>query len=522
MKFAYLVMLIAFVICCISPALAKTYQFVTVGSTGYYDNLWDVAYYNGYIYAVGETNGKPLIVKLDSEANPVWRIGLSGGVVFKGIEIDRDNGYIYAVGYTRIGSYTDPFIVKFDTNGKIIWQRYVYEFGNSGKFEGVTVLNGYVYAVGGIGDDAVMVKFAPNGTVLWAKEVASNGDSSDSFIDIFAYNGYVYAVGKYYKGWDAVVVKFDENGSIIWAKVWNDYINKYDLGLYDVVVHNNSIYAVGYAYNYTTLNYDAYVVKLNLSGNIVWQKRLGSSNADESFHDLVIYNNYIYAFGRTDNGTNQDAFIVKFDENGNVIWQKRIGGSGDEYIYGSDTDGVFLYAVGKQDTTSSDFNAFVIKFLNLPEAGKCSQFSVTDTNYQINDVSEKTWSYNSGSITINEGTSSYTTEQLSTDAYQVICSKECCNILITQEEKLNVTAEFNGTAFEYTTDVIGFINVTNTGNDIAYNVWIPVKLENATELSLYWENASSGVFINKSVDKIPQNVKDNLKLTTSFGLKRGM
>ncbi len=51
-------------------------------------------------------------------------------------------------------------------------------------------------------------------------------------------------------------------------------------------------------------------------------------------------------------------------------------------------------------------------------------------------------------------------------------------------------------SISYTVDVSGFINITNAGSDDIMDLWVAVDLNNnATGLSLYFENASSDVFI---------------------------
>lgn len=91
-----------------------------------------------------------------------------------------------------------------------------------------------------------------------------------------------------------------------------------------------------------TYYHDAFIVKYNPSGNILWGKSFGSS-LHEDLRDVAIDaagNSYILGefasqsvtFGSTvltNNGAS-DIFLLKLDPSGNVLWAKSIGGTGTE------------------------------------------------------------------------------------------------------------------------------------------------------------------------------------------------
>ena len=86
---------------------------------------------------------------------------------------------------------------------------------------------------------------------------------------------------------------------------------------------------------------DAWVVKLDASGHKLWDKKFGGTNA-EAFHSIVSVNGGYVAVGSTssDDGDvvgkhpglepSEDVWLVKIDETGNLIWQKCLGGSGTD------------------------------------------------------------------------------------------------------------------------------------------------------------------------------------------------
>jgi len=98
---------------------------------------------------------------------------------------------------------------------------------------------------------------------------------------------------------------------------------------------------------------------------------------------------------------------------------------------------------------------------------------------------------------------------------------------IAVQEKVNTTAEIvqvypNGTAsLKYSTNVTGYINITNNGNDNIYDAWISIKLQNnSSDLVLYHNGSSSIVKIYpKTAHQSQTKLKTTLKLVmlrTSF------
>ena len=83
---------------------------------------------------------------------------------------------------------------------------------------------------------------------------------------------------------------------------------------------------------------------------------------------------------------------------------------------------------------------------------------------------------------------------------------------ITIEEKVNTTVtpqEYttgDGPTFTYTTNVTGYVNITNTGSDPIYDIWIALKLQNITgNCQHYWNNTSVVVTVGNSIT-IPDRI----------------
>jgi len=320
-----------------------------------------------------------------------------GGFVAVGLSVGFDSGDW--AGVTGWGN-NDAIIVKFDSNGTVVWKT---RFGGSGAdmFSSVTTtLDGGFVAVGysvaasfGNGDwggvtgrggtDAIIVKFDSNGTVVWKN--LFGGSAADQFNSVTTTSdgGFVavgYSVAASFgngdwvgvTGWEnnnAIIVKFDSAGNVVWKNRFggngaHDYFHSVttsDSGFVAVGYSNAASFGTGDWAGVTGRgNNDAIIVKFDSSGEVVWKNRFGGSVADRfnsvtSTSDggfVAVGYSASASFGNGDwvgvtgRGGN-DAIIVKFDSAGNVVWKTRFGGSGADQFNSvtSTSDGGFM-AVG--------------------------------------------------------------------------------------------------------------------------------------------------------------------------------
>jgi hypothetical protein len=310
------------------------------------------------------------IVKLDSNARMVWQKIVRSSSVNYASSIIRtpDNGYII-VGNTDIrdGDTSgtkggkDAMIVKLDSSGSVAWQKML---GGSKDDEATSVtatLDGNFVMAGSTSSNdgdvltghkdghtvAWIVKFNNKGRILWQKTLGTgeyDTTGTPASIAVTSDGGYMVAGNTYnrYEGvrshgvYDIWLVKLKSKGSVVWQKILggtsNDnaeslmttgdggYVLTGSTGSNDGEVSANHGY------------YDAWVVRLDSSGGIVWQKTLGGPNMD---HGRYITRSgdsgYLVAGFTILPGTiDYDAWIVKLDEKGNMLWQEILGGANED------------------------------------------------------------------------------------------------------------------------------------------------------------------------------------------------
>ncbi|MCS7200749.1 MAG: prepilin-type N-terminal cleavage/methylation domain-containing protein [Patescibacteria group bacterium] len=140
--------------------------------------------------------------------------------------------------------------------------------------------------------------------------------------------------------YDIFVLKLDSGGNYQWIKTIGDAY--WDI-VYSVVnTSDGGFLLAGYTSSYGSINGDVFLVKLSSQGNIVWSKRLGSSN-QEYIYDIKKINGGYIAVGYTSSG-NGDILLIRLNNNGDIVWSRAIGGSGvdDGYFIEDLSDDYYL------------------------------------------------------------------------------------------------------------------------------------------------------------------------------------
>ena len=215
-----------------------------------------------------------------------------------------------------------------------------------------------------------LVVYAQTPSLTWATSFGGNGNDQGNSIALDA-QGNVYTVG-WFVGTvdfdpspsifnltatgvnDGFILKLDAAGNFIWAKRIGG--NATNIPLTIKFDHKSNFYIAGYFNSTSDFNpdssavfnlishgdFDAYFLKIDQDGNMVWVKNIGGTGFDSpnSFALDSIGNSYIIGdFQSTvDFDPNagistkictgfDDIFILKLDSSGNFNWVKQLGGN---------------------------------------------------------------------------------------------------------------------------------------------------------------------------------------------------
>lgn len=287
---------------------------------------------------------------------------------------------------TTSASKIDAYITKLDSTGEIEWSK---NYGNQYAMDQLTSIaqtndGGYI-ASGTSGFTGWIIKIDADGNIIWNKSVSGTftfvkiiAKSDGGYLGLAAYTGTTAKPTN--GGTDAAIYNIDENGNVIWMKSYGG--NLEDVFTNAIESEDNGFILVGksgsnYA-DYTNKGaLDAFVIKIDKDGNIIWKRLYGSKLNDEIsdiYYDSIAgeylltgsYNDVSAVFikMKEDGTTNlvkvydapEDRFIefetaqrtadngyiiggkvvlkdnagsrivaVKFDENGEFVWENRYG-----------------------------------------------------------------------------------------------------------------------------------------------------------------------------------------------------
>jgi hypothetical protein len=191
-----------------------------------------------------------------------------------------------------------------------------------------------------------------------------------------------YVVGGYTSSFgagedDIWVLKLDSSGGVIWQKTYGGSGGD---KAYSIQQTTDGGYIVaGYTSSFGAGGRDAWVLKLDNGGNIVWQKTYGRSNYDEYIFSIQQTSGGEYiAVGRYFFEWYDAIWVLKLDSNGNISWQKDFG----YRVYGKSiqqtSDGGFI-VLGCE---SSDLEDLIVLKLNSDgDASWNFHYNTVDTEF---------------------------------------------------------------------------------------------------------------------------------------------
>lgn len=257
-------------------------------------------------------------------------------------------------------------LCSFSVSAQIQWQKCL---GGTGNEDARSIIQTYDsgYLVAGFtnsndGDvssnhgsnDYWVVKLNAAGTIEWQQSLGGTDDEyAMSIVQTFDSGCIVAGYSKSidgnvtgnHGGYDYWLVKLDAGGAIEWQKSLGG--TGYDIPL-SIIQTCDSGYLVGGNSSSNDGDVtgshggtDYWIVKLNATGNIEWQKTLGGTNLDEAYAIIQTYDSGYAVAGishsndgdLTGNHGGLDYWVVKLSSSGIIEWQKSLGGSGDDWAY---------------------------------------------------------------------------------------------------------------------------------------------------------------------------------------------
>jgi len=146
---------------------------------------------------------------------------------------------------------------------------------------------------------------------------------------------------------DVYLVKLDSMGQILWQKTFGGFAN--DVGKSVIQVPDSGYIVAGFTSSFGAGGYDAYILRTDKVGTLIWQKTFGGSDWDFAYDLVYTPDADIAVIGSTSSfgAGKKDGFVLKYDFLGNLIWHKEFGGVEDDELKSIiKTNDNFLATVG--------------------------------------------------------------------------------------------------------------------------------------------------------------------------------
>lgn len=307
-------------------------------------------------------------LRLDSNANILQRRNFGGSSIDNGKSIIISNERYIVLGKTdswdfdldsvyNHGNGNDNWLLALDSSLNIFWQKTLGSIGDDEPLKilktddnGLLFLSTIDFAGNNVDTtygqtDLWVVKTDSVGNIVWQKTLGSS--NYDEAGDIILTNdGNILVVGyaasqsgnvDCSQNGSVWIVKLDTTGNILWQNCYSSniarkVINTADGGFVIAAMTTNASLP-----GYSGLM-DYWVFKIDSIGNQLWSHCFGGSEFDDPADMILCDDNGFLVIGTSDSNDNyainnnggKDALFIKLDSLGNFQWSECYGGNSDE------------------------------------------------------------------------------------------------------------------------------------------------------------------------------------------------
>jgi len=307
---------------------------------------------------------------------------------------------------------------------------------------------GYSFALNGLGgyvllgserteedksEEYSIINIDSKGNLIWKNSFGGTHQDIPEHIEHTSDGGYIVAGTKWDGGYgreDAYLMKLNEEGSLIWSKYLG---GSYREEAYSVKeTSDNGFIVCGFTNSDTLFSFgQMYIIKTDSNGNELWHSYVGGPGKDYAF-DIIeasdgsfVVTGVYAGFHRYSTfeftETHSDMLVAKLDANGNELWANTYGGTDNEFAY--------------QVQEAHDGGFYVIG--STQSAGNGS-FDMNLIKLDINGVGQ--WSKTYGNASFEYGKSI----DLSDDGYIYITGTSCVDTTTFETDVMVIKTDLLG------------------------------------------------------------------------------
>jgi len=399
----------------------------------------------GRTYSFGAGNSDVFLLKTDASGNLQWAKTFGGSSYDYAWSVQQtsDGGYIVAGETYSFGAGSwDVFLLKTDASGNLQWAKtfggsdYDYAYSVQQTSDGGYIVAGFTESFGAGYDDVFLLKTDASGNLHWAKTFGGSSDDGAYSVQQTSDGGYIVAgwtrsfdAG----GYDVFLLKTDASGNLQWAKTFGG--SSYDYAWSVQQTSDGGYIVAGYTSSFGAGYDDVFLLKTDSSGNLQWAKTFGGDTTDYAWSvQQTSDGGYIVAGGTYSFGAgNYDVFLLKTDVSGNLHWAKTFGGSSDDGAFSvqQTSDGGYIVAGVTFSFGAVGADVFLLKTDANGNIGTCAIVgSVTPT------VNTPTTTETNPTLIVDSPTPDTTTPTV-TEISPILAVSEPCPISISEGQRFD-------------------------------------------------------------------------------------
>ncbi len=270
----------------------------------------------------------------------IWKVDGDGNTEWLKIYDDPPNGYHMCIKQTTDGGYivtgeieistADHDILFFKTNstGEVEWQ--------------------HIWSFGILDDCGRVVRQTSDGGYILLGQIQLTASNLD-----------------------VILIKTDSGGNMVWNKTYGGKYREWTQSSDILFASDGGYYLLGETTSFGAGQMDIWVVKTDANGNEEWNKTYGGKYWEMCGGICYSDDGNIMISGTTDATTiGSDGLVIKIDTSGNIIWQDTFGYEKQDQLQGgvNTSDGGYIVAGNSIATDTSGYGAWdgwIIKMKNF-------------------------------------------------------------------------------------------------------------------------------------------------------------
>ncbi|MCJ8288734.1 MAG: T9SS type A sorting domain-containing protein [Crocinitomicaceae bacterium] len=292
----------------------------------------------GSTNSYGPLNGNAYVMKINSMGDTIWTKSFGGSLsdAAYSVQQTKDLGFIVAGSTRSFGvDVSDAYLVKLNNSGNIEWSRTYGGIYSDNICSVIPIIDTGYMLLGstssfGLDSDIYLIKTDLIGDTLWTKTIG--GTSEDYGLDMIRTLDGNYVITGYTESFgagqtDAFLLKVDNDGNILWVKSYGGLDGE---SINTVLQSSDEGYLIsGKTHSFGSIDGDIYLVKTDGLGDTLWTKKYGGLGTDHAKSIIQTTNSGYLIIGETlSHGAGAtDVFLLAIDSIGNILWSKAYGGS---------------------------------------------------------------------------------------------------------------------------------------------------------------------------------------------------